>query len=124
MLAEHPVLVVFLVAVAAPLIAQTRLGSRLPVVVFEVLPGIAIGPHVLKLIDDPGLLRFMYSALASLGSVVVIGNVGLKSSHLGPDIATALIGAALVSLLVYPTAARVRLARAEQGTALSPSIGP
>jgi len=28
MLAEHPIFVVFVVAVAAPLIAQTRLGSR------------------------------------------------------------------------------------------------
>ena len=69
MLADHPIFVVFLVAVAAPLIAQTRRGGRLPVVVFEV----------------------------------------------GPIVAQALIGAALLSLLVYPTAARALLARAEDG---------
>jgi Kef-type K+ transport system membrane component KefB len=65
------------------------------------------------------------SAVASLGIVVVITNVGVKSGHLDPDIAAALIGAALLSLLVYPTAARALLARGEGGTtsAVSPSAG-
>jgi hypothetical protein len=57
------------------------------------------------------------SSVASLGIVVVITNVGLKSGHLVADVAQALIGAALLSLLVYPTAARVLLARAQAGTA-------
>jgi Kef-type K+ transport system membrane component KefB len=56
------------------------------------------------------------SAVASLGLVVVITNVGRKSGHLDSDIAAALIGAALMSLLVYPTAARVLLSRAGDGT--------
>jgi Kef-type K+ transport system membrane component KefB len=55
------------------------------------------------------------SAVASLGIVVVVANVGLKSGHLTPDVAQALIGAALLSLLVYPTAARALLARAQVG---------
>jgi Kef-type K+ transport system membrane component KefB len=65
------------------------------------------------------------SAVASLCFVVVITNVGRKSGHLDPDIAAALVGAALLSLLVYPTAARVLIARAEGGTAatVSPSCG-
>jgi Kef-type K+ transport system membrane component KefB len=41
MLADHPIVVVFLAAVAAPLIAQTQLGGRLPVGVFEVLQPMA-----------------------------------------------------------------------------------
>ena len=53
------------------------------------------------------------SSVASLGIVVVVTSVGLKSGHLAPDVAQALIGAALVSLLVYPTATRVLLARAK-----------
>ena len=40
MLADHPIFVVFLVVVAAPLVEQTR-GGRLPVVVFEVGPIVA-----------------------------------------------------------------------------------
>jgi len=55
------------------------------------------------------------SAVASLGIVVVVANVGLKSGHLSSDVAQALIGAALLSLLVYPTAARALLARAQVG---------
>jgi hypothetical protein len=42
--------------------------------------------------------------------------VGLKSGRLAPDVAQALIGAALLSLLVYPTATRALLARAQAGT--------
>jgi Kef-type K+ transport system membrane component KefB len=56
------------------------------------------------------------SSVASLGIVVVVTSVGLKSGQLDADVARALIGAALLSLLVYPTAARVLLARAQTGT--------
>jgi hypothetical protein len=51
MLNEHPIFVIFVVAVVAPLLAQTRAGSYVPVVVFEVLFGILIGPHGLGVID-------------------------------------------------------------------------
>lgn len=53
----------------------------------------------------------LYSAVASLSLVVVIANVGLKSQHMSPDVAQALIGAALLSLLLYPTLARMLLPR-------------
>jgi Kef-type K+ transport system membrane component KefB len=74
MLAEHPILVVFLAAVAAPLIAQTRLGSRLPVVVFEVVLGIVIGPHVLNLVAAHGFLTFMHD----VGMVAVMFMAGME----------------------------------------------
>jgi Kef-type K+ transport system membrane component KefB len=74
MLAEHPIFVVFLVAVAAPLLAQTRLGSRLPVVVFEVVLGIVIGPHVLKVVADQGFLSFM----REVGMVAVMFMAGME----------------------------------------------
>jgi Kef-type K+ transport system membrane component KefB len=74
MLAEHPIFVVFLVAVAAPLIAQTRLGSRLPVVVFEVVLGIVIGPQVLTLVADQGFLAFM----RDVGMVAVMFMAGME----------------------------------------------
>lgn len=89
MLAEHPTFAVFFVAAAAPLIAPQAglLRWRLP-------------PR-----RDPAPLA-RSSTVASLGLVVVIANIGLKSGHLGSDIAQALIGVALLPLLAYPTAAR------------------
>lgn len=89
MLVEPPIFVVFFVAVAAPLIAPQAGLLRWP------LP-----PR-----RDPAPLA-RSSTVASPGLVVVIANVGLKSGHPGSDIAQALIGAALLPLLAYPTAAR------------------
>jgi Kef-type K+ transport system membrane component KefB len=74
MLVDHPIFVVFLVAVAAPLLAQTRLGSRLPVVVFEVMLGIVIGPQVLQLVADHGFLAFM----REVGMVAVMFMAGME----------------------------------------------
>jgi Kef-type K+ transport system membrane component KefB len=74
MLADHPIFVVFLVAVLAPLVAQTRLGSRMPVVVFEVVLGIVIGPQVLKLVADHGFLAFM----REVGMVAVMFMAGME----------------------------------------------
>jgi Kef-type K+ transport system membrane component KefB len=73
-LADHPIFVVFLVAVLAPLIAQTRLGSRMPVVVFEVVLGIIIGPQVLQLVADHGFLAFM----REVGMVAVMFMAGME----------------------------------------------
>ena len=46
-LGNHPVFVVLAAAVAAPLVAELRMASRVPIVVLEVLLGILIGPQVL-----------------------------------------------------------------------------
>jgi hypothetical protein len=43
----------------------------------------------------------------------VITHIGLKTKQMNPDIAQALVGAALLSLLAYPTLARVLLARTQ-----------
>ncbi|HPE02257.1 MAG TPA: cation:proton antiporter [Burkholderiaceae bacterium] len=74
MLSGYPIFVVLLAAVAAPLIAQTRLGSRLPVVVFEVVLGILIGPQVLKLVADQGFL----AAMREVGMVAVMFMAGME----------------------------------------------
>lgn len=74
MLAEHPIFVVFLAAVLAPLIAQTRAGARVPVVVFEVLLGIVIGPHVLGLVGYDRFLAFMHN----VGMVAVLFMAGME----------------------------------------------
>ena len=46
-LADHYVFVLLVVAVAAPLLAEIRVGARIPVVVLEVLLGMLVGPQVL-----------------------------------------------------------------------------
>ena len=74
MLSHHPIFVIFVVAVAAPLLAQTRLGSRVPVVVIEVLLGVLIGPHVLQLIEDDTFLATM----RSVGMVAVMFMAGME----------------------------------------------
>jgi Kef-type K+ transport system membrane component KefB len=57
-------------------------------------------------IPRPERLPFALSAsVASLGLVVVMTSIGLRAKHMNPIIAQALVGAALLSLLLYPTLA-------------------
>jgi len=56
----HPVFWILVVAVAAPLLAEIPLGFRVPVVVLEVLLGMAIGPHVLDLVRFEGFVAVMF----------------------------------------------------------------
>lgn len=74
MLGQHQIFVIFVIAVAAPLLAQTRLGSRVPVVVIEVLLGVLIGPHVLQLIDNNDFLATM----RSIGMAAVMFMAGME----------------------------------------------
>jgi len=68
--------------------------------------------------DFPGLqLPFaLYSSVASLGLTVVITRIGVHAYGMNPDIAQALIAAALLSSLVYPTLAGALLSRASSHT--------
>jgi Kef-type K+ transport system membrane component KefB len=52
------------------------------------------------------------SAVPSLSILVVITAIGVKTRSMSPDIAAALIGAALLSVLLFPTIAGVLLQRA------------
>jgi Kef-type K+ transport system membrane component KefB len=74
MLLQHPIFVVFVVAVAAPLLAQTRAISRVPTVVIEVLLGMAIGPHLLHLVEYDAFL----SRMQSVGMVAVLFMAGME----------------------------------------------
>ena len=56
----HPVFWILVVAVAAPLLAEIPLGFRVPVVVLEVLLGMAIGPHGLDLVRFEGFVAVMF----------------------------------------------------------------
>jgi len=58
-------------------------------------------------------LAFAFStSVASLGLVVAITQIGLRARAMNPDIAHALIGAAVFSMLLYPTLGGVLLSKA------------
>ena len=60
------------------------------------------------------LLPFAFAtAVPSLSIIVVITEVGVRTKSMHPDIAAALIGAALLSVLLYPTIAGVLLSKSE-----------
>ena len=63
-------------------------------------------------IAKPERLPFALSAsVASLSLVVVITHIGLRVKNMNPDVAQALVGAALLSLLLYPALAGVLSSR-------------
>ena len=49
------------------------------------------------------------SGVPSLSIVVVITEIGLRAGRMNTDIAAALVGAALLSLMIFPTIAGVLL---------------
>jgi len=56
------------------------------------------------------------SAVPSVSIIVVITEIGLRTKTMNPEVATALIGAALLSVLLFPTIAGALLARAGRYT--------
>jgi Kef-type K+ transport system membrane component KefB len=58
---HFPVLLVLLVAVAGPLLAELPIGFRIPAVVLEVVLGIIIGPQVLGLVHFDGIVASMFA---------------------------------------------------------------
>ena len=74
MLVGHPILWVLAAAVLAPLLAEIRLGFKLPVVVIEVVLGIALGPHVLGLVQFSGFVVTMFL----MGMAVTLFMAGME----------------------------------------------
>ena len=61
MLVGHPIFWILVAAVVAPLLAEIPLGFNVPTVVIEVVLGIIIGPHVLKLVQFDGFVVTMFT---------------------------------------------------------------
>lgn len=83
MLTEHPIFVVVVAAVAAPLLAELPIGLRVPVVVLEVLLGILIGPHVLGLVQLDGIasatqLTGFLLTMQMIGTAMVLFMAGME----------------------------------------------
>jgi hypothetical protein len=62
--------------------------------------------------DEAQRLPFaLSSAVPSLSIIVVITEIGLRSKSMNPDVAAAIIGAAMLSVLLFPTIAGALLSR-------------
>jgi Kef-type K+ transport system membrane component KefB len=87
----HTLLVVLFVAAIAPLFNELPIRLRLPLVVLELLFGVAIGPHVLDLVETGGALRTL-SALG-LSFLFFLAGLDLEFSKLrGPPLQRGLLG--------------------------------
>jgi Kef-type K+ transport system membrane component KefB len=53
----------------------------------------------------------LFSSVASLSLVVVITDIGVQTNHIGTEVAAALVGAAVLSVLIFPTVGGLLLAR-------------
>ena len=71
---EHPVFVVMLVAATAPLLAELPTRLRVPVVVLEVLLGVAVGPHGLGWLEPS---RFM-GTMSQVGMATLLFMAGME----------------------------------------------
>jgi hypothetical protein len=71
---SHPVLIVLLIAVAAPLLTEIPIGVRLPTVVL----GVIIGPQVLGLAISEGLLGWLGGKLG-LAALFFMAGTGTRS---------------------------------------------
>jgi Kef-type K+ transport system membrane component KefB len=109
----HPVFWIMAAAVLAPLLAELPLRVRVPVVVFEVLLGILIGPHGLGLVKFEGFLESMFTL--GMAATLFMAGMELDFKHIrGMPLFLALrgwglslvIGVALSALLYATPLAR------------------
>jgi Kef-type K+ transport system membrane component KefB len=101
----HPVFWIMAAAVAAPLLAEVPMGLRVPVVVFEVLLGMLIGPHGLGLVSFDGFVAAMFSF--GMAATLFMAGMELNFTHIrGTPLGLALRGWG-VSLVLAVAAAAV-----------------
>ena len=109
----HPVFWVMAAAVLAPLLAELPLRYKVPVVVFEVLLGILIGPHGLGLVRFEGFVEAMFTF--GMAATLFMAGMELNFKHIrGMPLFLAmrgwsmslLIGVALSALLYVTPLAR------------------
>ena len=85
-------------AVAAPLLAELPVGFRVPVVVLEVLLGILIGPHVLRLVPFDGFVATMFTF--GMGATLFMAGIELEFSAIkGRPLSLAVAGWSISVLL-------------------------
>ena len=85
------------------------------------LPVLLYGQHLQR---QERLPFALYSAVASLSLVVVITDIGVRTHSITTQLAAALVGAAVLSVLVFPTLGAALLPRAAVDTGPQPTSGP
>lgn len=70
----HPVFIVLLAAFVAPLLAEIRVGFRLPVVVLEIVLGVLIGPQILNLANPDEF----FDVMKGFGTAAVMFMAGME----------------------------------------------
>jgi len=100
----HPVFWVMAAAVLAPLLAELPLSFKMPVVVFEILFGIALGPHGLGFLKFEGFLEAMFTF--GMAATLFMAGMELDFKHIrGMPVILALRGWGLSLLLGAAAAA-------------------
>jgi Kef-type K+ transport system membrane component KefB len=100
-LAGHPIFWILAAAVLAPLMAENSIGSKVPVVVLEVLLGIVIGPHVLNLVHFDGFVETMFTI--SMAMTLFMGGMELDFGEIKGRPLYLAVGGWTVSLLLGMT---------------------
>jgi len=80
-------------------------------VLFLVIRGVPVLLYGRDIATAQRLPFALSSAVPSLSIIVVITEIGVRAKSMNPDVAAALIGAALLSVLLFPTIAGVLLSR-------------
>jgi len=79
MLGQHLIFVVSVAAVVAPLLASTHEGPRVPVVVTAVLPGVPIGPQVMRLTEFESFMSVSTPRTTRRAIFCKVSHCGAKS---------------------------------------------
>jgi Kef-type K+ transport system membrane component KefB len=108
MLAGHPVFWILAAAVLAPLLAEIPLRLKVPIVVLEILLGIAIGPHALNLVPFDGFVETMFTF--GMAATLFMGGLELDFADIkGRPIVLAIGGWAVSVVLSVMIVALLRL---------------
>jgi Kef-type K+ transport system membrane component KefB len=112
----HPAFWIMAVAVLAPLLAEVPVGFRVPVVVFEILLGVVLGPHGLGLVKFDGFVASMFAI--GMAATLFMAGMELDFKHIrGAPVllalrgwgASLLLGLAAAALLYETPLARAPL---------------
>ena len=99
-LSDHPAFMVLATAVAATFLSAMPIGIRIPIVVWEILFGALLGPHLLGLARDPQGPLWNWFSLAGLGALLFMAGMELDLGYIRGSPIKLAIGGWLVSLLL------------------------
>jgi Kef-type K+ transport system membrane component KefB len=105
MLSGHPVFWIFAAAVLAPLLGEIPTRFKVPVVVLEVLLGIAIGPHGLNVVQFDGFVETMFAF--GMAATLFMGGLDLDFADIRGRPMVLAVGGWTLSVLLSVTVVSV-----------------